>query len=838
MSRTVLEIRTAKDSKETPEATVQLLSSLSGTLSTSFWQRFQNKQPTLSLEIASLNQRVFFIVTCDSQTAPLVKSQIAAQYPTAVITPTQDYLGTWSRYGTQSASQITLSAPYYLPIKIYSKFTDTDPLAALLGVLGKTQPGSAAIIQILLTAAPSNWASTGKSVIQKGVSSDPETFKPHPQQALIEEKLSTKAFHVGIRLLGVSPQHSQAQLLVSQMSSALGTFALSEGNSLVPTKTSSTSNLIASMVARDPRFLPKNQYLNVLELASLYHFPGESLSGLRNIAWGKTIKGEAPDNLPTKDTLDPTILKDTNFFARTEYKNQLADFGIKLRDRRRHFYILGKSGTGKSTLLANMAISDMHNNQGFAVIDPHGDLVEQTLLDYVPEHRLADIAYLDPADAQHPFHLNPLEVKRPEHKELVASGIVSIFQKIFHYSWGPRLEYILRNTLMTLVEIEGSTLLDIPKLLTDKNFRTQLVTQLNPETHQVLIEFWTREFDQYGDKLRNEAIAPILNKVGQFIGSPTIRQILKNPKSSIDLESMMNQGKIVLLNLSQGRLGEDNATLLGAMFITQFQLAAMNRINIPEEQRKDFFLYVDEFQNFATTSFIKILAEARKYRLGLILANQYTAQLPEEIQKAIFGNVGTIATFVMGADDATSISKEFGELYTVDDLVNLGKFQIITKLSIDDRISNPFPAYTLPLPDIKNQNRPRVLEASHSQYSQPVDLTPVSTPSPSLPHPMPQPQTQSNPTSDARPPLDLSQLELGKVYSGIVKNIKDYGAFVEILPGYEGLVHVSNLSKYHIKKPQDLLKTGDQVKVKLYEIDDKNRLNLTMILDQEPSATK
>src|SRR3990167_7897565 len=269
-----------------------------------------------------------------------------------------------------------------------------------------------------------------------------------------------------------------------------------------------------------------------------------------------------------------------------------------------------------------MAVNDMRNGEGLAVIDPHGDLSE-TMLDYIPSPRLNDVVYLEPFDTENPFWINPLEVKNPVHKELVASGIVSIFSKLYSYSWGPRLEYILRNVILTLLNYPDSTLVMVPDLLSDQNFRQKILLKVNDK---ILQNFWRNEFDKMHPRLKSEAISPIQNKVGQFVSSPTIRQILEHPYSTIDLENIMNQGKILILNLSQGKLGEDNAALLGAMFITKIQLAAMNRVNVKEEERRDFYLYVDEFQNFATTSFIKILSEARKYRLDLTLANQYVGQ--------------------------------------------------------------------------------------------------------------------------------------------------------------------------------------------------------------------
>jgi type IV secretory pathway TraG/TraD family ATPase VirD4 len=360
-----------------------------------------------------------------------------------------------------------------------------------------------------------------------------------------------------------------------------------------------------------------------------------------------------------------------------------------------------------------MAINDLKNDEGLCVIDPHGDLVE-TLLNYIPSRRINDVVYFDPADPERTVKINLFEGENVVHRELIASGIVSIFHKLYEYSWGPRLEYILRNTLLTLLASETSRMSDILDLLTNKALREKIVEELDD---QFLKNFWLYEFEKMPDRQRTEAIAPILNKVGQFVSSPLVRNVVNATKSSFSIEDIMNQRKILLVNLSQGKLGEDNATLLGAMLITKIQLAAMGRVNTPEEERKDFFLYVDEFQNFATQSFNKILSEARKYRLNLVLANQYIAQIPEDVQKAIFGNCGSVASFIMGADDAGVFGKEFGGKYTPEDLVSLGRYQIINKLSIDNVTSQPFPATTLPLASSSNQNRAKVIKVSSERWA-------------------------------------------------------------------------------------------------------------------------
>ncbi len=391
-------------------------------------------------------------------------------------------------------------------------------------------------------------------------------------------------------------------------------------------------------------------------------------------------------------TLTPPPPTDIAVFGRTNFRGQLRPFGIKTDDRRRHMYVIGKTGMGKSTLLENMIVQDIRAGRGLAFVDPHGDTVEK-LLDYIPSYRMNDVVYFNPSDVDFPIAFNVLESINATQRALTASGLVSIFKKIWADSWGPRLEYILRNTILALVEYPGSTLLGVTRMLVDRDYQRKVVASLSDP---IVKAFWQTEFNGYEQKFRTEAVAPIQNKIGQFLSSSVIRNIVGQPKSTIDMREIMDSGKILLLNLSKGRIGEDNAALLGAMMITKIQLAAMSRIDIPEKERRDFFLYVDEFQNFATESFANILSEARKYHLDLIMAHQYIEQLDETVRAAVFGNVGTIITFRVGATDAEFLAKEYMPIFTETDLVNLTKFDMYLKLMIDGVASEPFSASGLP----------------------------------------------------------------------------------------------------------------------------------------------
>jgi type IV secretory pathway TraG/TraD family ATPase VirD4 len=390
--------------------------------------------------------------------------------------------------------------------------------------------------------------------------------------------------------------------------------------------------------------------------------------------------------------------KEITIVGKTNFRKH-ESFGIRKEDRRKHIYIIGKTGTGKSTLMENMLIDDIREGKGVGLIDPHGDFAEK-VLNFIPEERINDVVYFDPGDVNHPIGFNPLEAVGSEHRHLVASGIMGVFKKVWPDVWSNRMEYLLNNTLLALLEYPGSTLLGVIKMLTDKKYRDKIVENL---ADPVVKNFWMNEFAKWTDRYAAEAVPAVLNKIGQLIANPLIRHILGQSHSTINIRQIMDEGKILIINLSKGKIGEDNSALLGAMFITKLQMAAMSRIDIPnEDDRRDFYLYIDEFQNFSTDSFADILSEARKYHLSLVLTNQYLGQLVDPISRsskvrdAIFGNVGTIITFRIGAEDSEFLELEFEPEFTANDLVNLPLHMIYIKLMVNGVASKPFSADTFP----------------------------------------------------------------------------------------------------------------------------------------------
>jgi hypothetical protein len=407
------------------------------------------------------------------------------------------------------------------------------------------------------------------------------------------------------------------------------------------------------------------------------------------------------------------------YFGETDARNKRVRFGIKKKDRSRHLYAIGKTGMGKSTLLENLAVQDIQNGDGLCFLDPHGKSAD-LLLEYVPEHRIKDVIYFAPFDMDYPISFNVMEDVGPEQRYLVASGMMSAFKKIWVDAWSARMEYILGNIMLALLEYPGSTLVGVNRMLTDKDFRKEVVSHISDPSVK---SFWVNEYANYTDKFAAEAAPAIQNKVGQFIANPLIRNIIGQPKSSFDIRDIMDNKKILIINLSKGRVGEANANLLGSMLITKIYLGAMSRADLNEKQLAEapnFYLYVDEFQSFANESFADILSEARKYKLNLHIAHQYIEQMTEEVRAAVFGNVGTMCVFRVGAYDAEVLEKEFAPQFTAEDIVNLQKYQMYLKLMIDGVTSPPFSAAGMtPIPKPEKSFVKEIIDSSRALYAHP-----------------------------------------------------------------------------------------------------------------------
>ena len=699
---TILALKIPRNTQVTPESARTFLSALTQINYISTFQKLIGaKRKPFALEIALINQQIYFLITCHPELVPFVETQIQSNYPLAIIEKIKDPL----KEIVFDIVNISLDRGNYYPIATFEKFQEVDPLASVLSVLTKSNPDEVTLIQFALEATDTSWQTKGQAFAQKGSKNQDGTYSQRADINIINEKISYPGFKCSIRII------SNTNKTLTELASAFGVFNRSDGNYFTSHRPGFINKNKEYKAALN-RFVTGFNILNTNELATLWHLPSDKIK-VPSIVWGISVLSEPPHNLPVAANLTDEQKSRVNFFAKTLFKNRETIFGIKDEDRLRHIWTVGKTGTGKSTMIANMVIDDLKKGRGVAVIDPHGDLCED-LLDYIPKSRINDTIYFNPADRDYVICVNPLEVTNREEAEIIVSGLMSIFTKVWANVWSARMEYILRNSFMTLSEIPNKTLSDVLKLLASQSYRNKLLSKITDTT---LIHFWREEFEKMPSQLQKEAIAPIQNKVGQFVTSPLIRKIIGSPQSTISLDTIMNQKKIFIANLSQGRLGEDNATLLGATLITKFQQASMRRVELPKEQRVPFYLYVDEFQNFATDSFIKILSEARKFGLSLILANQYMGQIPEYVQKAILGNAGTLISFAVGAEDANIIFKEYAEVFSQNDLINLQNFQVAIRMTIDGHITRPFLATTLPLPASKNQNREKVIRVSRERYA-------------------------------------------------------------------------------------------------------------------------
>lgn len=417
---------------------------------------------------------------------------------------------------------------------------------------------------------------------------------------------------------------------------------------------------------------------------------------------------------------------DLTMIGRVNFRSDRRLFGIKRADRRQHMYLIGKTGTGKSTTLLTMIAQDIARGEGVGVIDPHGDLAER-VLELVPPSRINDVIYFDPSDFEYPIGFNILEIVQPNHPDfqsqrvLVSSGVISVFKKLWADSWGPRLEHFLRNAVLALLDVPGSTLLGVSRIFSDETFRERTVNRCRDP---IVRDFWLREFPGYNAQFRAEATSPIQNKVGQFLSTSLMRNIVGQSRSGFSLSEGMNSGKIFVANLAKGTIGEDNSSLLGALLITRFQLSIMARATLAEKDRRDFYLYVDEFQNFATESFPTIMSEARKYRLSLTLAHQYLTQLPDDLVSAILGNVGTLVSFRIGAEDAATLEPTFRPTFSETDFTNLPNYSAYTRLAVDGLPSSPFSLSTIPLsePSSRENRVAQIGRVSRERYARPRSL--------------------------------------------------------------------------------------------------------------------
>ncbi len=713
----LLQIPRTNEKKEL--AAEQMLASLHGLLS-------DNKlRQKVSFEIAVQNKRIGFYVWVPEHLKNFVEEQVYAQYPDVHISEVTDYTMADSPAGTVwLGAELKLTGHEALPIKTFPSF-EVDPLASITATLAQFEDGEEAWLQIIISPAADNWYKRSERYaanIRGGNTGNPLkvlwTASPNKPEApklaeyesaranAAEEKSHKLAYQVSVRVI-YRGQTSlpQARMRLQAITATFKQFNSTYLNGFTQQYIDNVE-VIHNYQLR--HFARRRFVLNIEEIASLYHLPHTNVE-TPNILWASAKTAEPPANLPiyvegAQDNLSP--------IAVTNFRGHNTMFGMPRKDRGRHLYVIGQTGVGKSALLELLTISDIYSPYGFAVIDPHGDYA-LNILRRIPAERAKDVIYFNPADTDFPIAFNPMEVPDPKLKTHTASELIGVLKRMFE-SWGPRLEYILRYCILALLDYPESTMLDITRMLTDKKFRQDVLKYVEDP---VVKNFWTVEFASWNDKFAAEAVAPVLNKVGAFTANPIVRNIIGQPKSSFNIRKIMDERKILIVNLSRGLIGEDNAALLGALLVTKVQMGAMSRADIAAEDRIPFYLYVDEFQNFATDSFATILSEARKYALNLTVANQYIAQMSMEVKDAVFGNVGSVIAFRMGADDARLMQRYFEPKFEEHDLVHMHNRNFVVSMTIEGEKAQAFSATTLNLPEGFSDESEGIIAHSREAYA-------------------------------------------------------------------------------------------------------------------------
>ncbi len=715
----LLEVRLPRDNEIKIDAAEQMFASLHSLYESDWLKKLIRPQDHFSFEIVALKEDIRFYISCPGKLQDLIEKQIHGAYPGAEIYQVDEY-NIFSQHGKVAFSAINLSSASYYPIKTYKELA-TDPLNSLTSALAKMTDGEGAAIQLIFSPAGKDWQHAGETYVSetKKKEANPETAKYQVDQKtyeLVENKTSKPGFKTSIRIVVSSPSEASAKMHLKNLTGSFAQFT-SSLNKLSSPKRIWIKHLF--MIDFIYRYMPllssKTAILNTEELASIFHFPNKMVE-TPHLHWLNAKRAPAPAEIPTSGL----------YLGKSRYRGLTRDVYMSDSDRQRHMYIIGKTGTGKSEFLLEMLKQDIKSGKGICFIDPH-DTVEK-LLEMIPPERAEDVIYFNPSDTARPMGMNIMEANTEEQKHFVCSSIINLMYKLYdpHKTGiiGPRFEHAIRNAMLTVMSEPGSTFIEVVRVLTDAKF----VQELLPKVKDPMVRrYWTDQIAQTSDFHKSEVLDYIVSKFGRFVTDKMMRNIIGQSKSAFDFRKVMDEGKILLINLAKGRLGEENSQFLGLLIVPKILAAAMSRQDVPEEQRPDFNLYVDEFQNFATPDFGVILSEARKYHLNLTVANQFVGQMEEDVKQAVFGNVGTIVSFRVGVSDANFLQHEFTPTFSETDLTNVERFHAFVKTIVRNE---PVPPFSMDLTKDMSQEakerNPRVAELirelSRLKYGQDVDI--------------------------------------------------------------------------------------------------------------------
>ncbi len=674
-------IRLPRDNETKIDAAEQMFASLHSLKHDGFFQ-FLQPEDMFSFEIVALKEEISFYMCCPRKIRDLVEKQINGAYPGAEIKETDD-VNIFSEKGRVAFTALRLEKSDYFPVKTYKELP-TDGLSLITSAMSKLGDGEGAILQILLQPEGKGWQDSGYSYMQneKKRESDPEkaTYKHDPKKMeSIDTKIGKPGFRVTIRVVVSSPNQYSAQ---SHLNNIVGAFAqfTSPQNNFKKARIFFKHLFMIDFIYRYmPVFKRSSMILNSEELATIFHLPNKTVE-THHIRWLNAKTAPAPSEIPSEGL----------YLGKSVYRGQIRPIHMTLDDRRRHMYIIGKTGTGKSEFLKEMILQDIEAGHGVCAIDPHGEFVED-ILQLIPPERAEDVIYFNPSDLDRPMGMNIMEADTEEQQQFVVGSVIGLMYKLYdpHKTGiiGPRFEHAIRNSMLTIMQKKGATFIELVRILTDPKYVDEMLPYVKDP---IVRRYWTDQIAQTADFHKSEVLDYIVSKFGKFITNKTMRNIIGQSDSAFNMREVMDSGKIFLANLSKGVLGEEDAKFLGLILVPKVLTAAMSRADIPMADRKDFFLYVDEFQNYATEDFAVILSEARKYRLNLIVANQFVSQIDEEVKNAVFGNVGTMISFRVGVPDANFLQHEFAPTFNEHDLTNIEKYHVYVKTIVKNEPVPPF----------------------------------------------------------------------------------------------------------------------------------------------------
>ncbi|WKZ25440.1 MAG: type IV secretion system DNA-binding domain-containing protein [bacterium] len=649
------------------------------------WKQKFSVQPTLSFEMLARDEDIKFFVWTPSEYKDLVEKQIHGAYPDAEVKEVQE-VNIFSNEGKVAYKSLQLSKANYYPLKTF-KDLSTDILSAVTSSMARMDKGEGAILQILISPAESDWQKEGGKFIsdtKKQESSSESAKYSVSAKALeaVENKISKPGFETSIRIIVSGTTKERAKIHLDNINSSISQVA-GEHNILGGRKIYNKGSFMQDFLYRyQPMFNILKNHVSILnseELATIFHFPNRQIT-TPHIHWLHSKTAPAPAEVP----------EDGLYLGKSVYRGVERKIAMGDDDRRRHMFIIGATGTGKTELLKSMIMQDINAGRGICFMDPHGDAVED-VLKMIPPERAEDVVYFRPSDTERPMGLNLMEAKTEDEKHFVASSIINMMYKLFDpYKTGivgPRFEHAVRNAMLTIMSEPGTTFVELMRVLTDARYVQELLPKV---TDPIIRRYWTDQIAQTSDFHKSEVLDYITSKFGRFVTNKMIRNIIGQSQSSFSFRDVMDNGKILLINLAKGELGEENSNFLGLILVPRILMAAMSRSDTPEEQRRDFYLYVDEFQNFATPDFAVILSEARKYKLNLTVANQFIGQMEEEVKNAVFGNVGTKISFRVGVTDANYLQHEFSPTFGEDDLLNVERFHAYVKTIVRNQPQTPF----------------------------------------------------------------------------------------------------------------------------------------------------